>query len=118
LLTCTNKAQPDPCYTKSQLLSWSRSHVTKEHSSGSGAMLTKPGSSEAGAISFLQELRSPASPNDGFLCLVLEIKLVSNPYVSRHGIFFLMCSSHLSCSTLSFLLAAPLLYCPAFDFNL
>ena len=31
--------------------------------------------------------------------------------VSRHGIFFLMCSSRFSCSTLGFLSAASLLYC-------
>jgi len=44
------------------------------------------------------------------LRLLLEIKLVSNPYVRRRGIFFLICSSRFSCSALSFLLIAPLLY--------
>jgi len=60
LLKCINKAQPEPCYEKTQLQSWS--HVIKKHSSGAGtgAMLTKTESSGAGAISFLQELRSPA----------------------------------------------------------
>jgi len=47
LLNCINKAQPE------------RSHVMKKHSSGAGAMLTETESSGAGAISFLQELRSP-----------------------------------------------------------
>jgi len=36
LLKCINKAQPEPCYKKSQLRSWSRSHAIKKHSSGAG----------------------------------------------------------------------------------
>jgi len=51
LLKCINKAQPERSHVKkTQLRSWSRSHVIKKHSSGAVAMLTKTESS--GAILF------------------------------------------------------------------
>jgi len=58
LLKCINKAQPER--------ERSGSHVIKKHSYGTGAraMLTKTESSGAGAISFLEEFRSPGSKQD------------------------------------------------------
>jgi len=65
LLKCINKAQPER--SRSHVIKntapelKSEPHFKKKHSSRAGAMLTKTESSEAGAISFLQEFRSPGS---------------------------------------------------------
>ena len=55
--------EPEPCYEKIQL-GWRRL-VIRKYSSGAGvgAMLTKTENSGVGAISFLQELRSPEFSN-------------------------------------------------------
>ena len=57
------------------------------------------------------------SSNDGFLRLMLVIKLVSNPCQQTWRVF-LLCSSHFSCSTQSFLSAAPLCIPSVFGLHL
>jgi len=61
--------------------SWS--HVMKNHSFGAGAMLTKTESSGTGAISFLQELRSPGYNRNFLIC-------IANKQLHDFTFFFLL----------------------------